>query len=297
MQLSSKSQIAPSEQKIVSYWKLGRAVTAGRWYNIFRAKPKSLGEESSYDYVIKMVNPHLKTSQLQYALDRLGREAIATEQIVHSNVIRLLDAELDRAPFFLVQPWMPGSSFDRFQSCNTQTTLNRLVWVARQVAEAMHAGHEMGRVHLGLDPSHVLLGRTGRVTMIGWSQSHPVGELAWMPHDQLQLAMYTAPECFHTSYRADFASDVYSLGALIYKALSRRVPFDGQSVKSVAEAAMNTATVDLMIKQPLCPSDLYRLVRKMLDRNPAKRPSMRSVLESLIAIEIEHLTDPTLIAL
>ncbi len=272
-------------------------MTAGRWYQIFRAKPKSLGDQSPFDYVIKMVNPHLKSAQLQFALDRLGREAIATEQIGHSNVIRLLDAELDRAPFFLVQPWMPGSSFDRFQSTTTQTTLNRLIWVARQVAEAIYAGHEKGRVHLGLDPSHVLLGRTGRVTMIGWSQSHPVGELAWMPHDQLQLAMYTAPECFQTSYRADFASDVYSLGAFIYKALSQKAPNVGQTVKSIAEAATNSAAVDLMIRQPLCPPALFRLVRKMLDKNPAKRPTMRSALESLIAIEIEHLCDPTLIAL
>jgi len=293
-----KSDITPvSDERIVSYWKLGKPVTAGRWYNIYRAKPKSLGAESPYDYVVKMVNPHLRTNQLQHALDRLGREAIATEQIVHNNVIRLLDAELDRAPFFLVQPWMPGSSFDRFQSAAKQTTLNRLVWVARQVAEAIHAGHEKGRVHLGIDPSHVLLGRTGRVTTIGWSQSHPVGELAWMPHDQVQLAMYTAPECFQTNYRADTASDVYSLGALIYKSLSRRAPYDGQSVKDIAEAATKSMFVDLMIKQPSCPPSLYRLVRKMLDRNAAKRPTMRFVLESLIAIEIQHLSDPTLIAL
>lgn len=297
MKLTSSPKHAVSRERIVSYWKLGKPVTAGRWYHIYRAKPKSLDHHASFDYVVKMVNPHLKSAKLQHALDRLGREALATEQIVHNNVIRLLDAELDRAPFFLVQPWMPGKSFDRFQSATPQTTLNRLVWVARQVAEAIYAGHESGRVHLGLDPSHILLGRTGRVTMIGWSQSHPVGELAWMPHDRLQLASYTAPECFHTDYRATFASDVYSLGALIYKSLSRQAPFEGQSVKAVAHAAMNSSTVDLMIKQPLCPPSLYRMVRKMLSKNPQKRPSMREVLESLIAIEIEHLSDPTMIAL
>lgn len=297
MHLKSDINSPASAARIVSYWKLGKPVTGGRWYNIFRAKPKSLGEELPYDYVVKMINPHLRNNQLQHALDRLGREAIATEQIVHSNVIRLLDAELDKAPFFLVQPWMPGSSFDRFQSATTQTTLNRLVWVARQVAEAINAGHEKGRVHLGIDPSHVLLGRTGRVTMIGWSQSHPVGQLAWMPHDRVQLAMYTAPECFQTSYRASFASDVYSLGALIYKSLCRRAPFEGPSVKAISQAATKSMAIDLMIKQPACPVALYRLVRKMLDRNPAKRPTMRYVLESLIAIEIEHLCDPTLITL
>ena len=297
MQLKSHSKLDHAPQQIVSYWKLGRPVTAGRWYNIYRAKPKSLSAESPHDYVFKMVNPNLKNGQLQHALDRLGREAIATEQIEHNNVIKLLDAELDHAPFFLVQPWMPGKSFDRFQSVTSQTTLNRLVWIARQIAEAVYAGHEKGRVHLGIEPAHVLLGRTGRVTMIGWSQSHPVNESAWMPHDQLQMARFTAPECFREGYRASFASDVYSLGALLYKSLSRRAPFDGQTVKAIADNAMNSSFVDLMLKQPQCPPALYRLVRKMLAKNPKARPSMRSVLESLIAIEIEHLSDPTLITL
>jgi len=170
---------------------------------------------------------------------------------------------------------MTGKSLDRFQASDCHTTVNRLIWVARQIAEALYASHERGRVHLGLDPSHVLLGPTGRTTLIGWSQSHPVGQEAWLPHDRLQLAKYTAPECFEKGYYANFASDVYALGALMYKMLP----------------------VDLMIQQPVCPAPIYRLVRRMLLKNPAKRPPMREVLEKLITAEIEHLCDPTLVQL
>ena len=286
-----------SDEKIVSCWKLGQQVTGGRWYELHRARPKTVSELSGYDYLIKTINPHLDADDKRRAIDRLGREAFATEAINQNAVIRLLDAGLDQAPFFLVQPWIEGRSLDRFLSSAQRFPLNRLMWVVRQIAEGIHAGHQCGRVYLGLDPAHVLLGRTGRIKLIGWSQSHGVGERTWLPHDQVQLARYTAPECFLENYHANKASDVYSLGVLIYQMLSMRLPFNGSSVAAVGKSALQELPVDLMIRQPLCPAPLYRLVRKMLCRNPLKRPSFSEALESLITIEIEHLSDLTLIPL
>jgi serine/threonine-protein kinase len=285
------------DRDIISCWKLGPQVTGGRWYEIFRARPKTLGADSDFDYVIKTINPALPQALKQKAIDRLGREAFATEAVMHNAVIRLLDAELDVAPFFLVQPWVYGRSLDRFLASAQQVAINRLMWVLRQTAEGIHAGHQCGRVHLGLDPSHVLLGRTGRVKLIGWSQSHGIGEQVWLPHDQVQLASYMAPECFVEGYRASKASDVYSLGTLIYKVLTLQTPFTGTSIESIRQAMRQQVAVDLMIRQPLCPRPLYRLVRKMLSKNPLHRPSFPEVLEHLVSIEIEHLADMTVIPL
>ena len=296
MQLS-ETNFQNESSSIVSCWKLGSQITGGRWFELFRAKPKTLGEDADFDYVLKRINPFLSADKKQHAIDRLGREAFATETILHNNVIRLLDAELDVPGFFLVQPWVNGRSFDRFLSTAQQLPINRLMWIVRQVAEAIYAGHLCGRVHLGLDPSHVLLGRTGRVKLIGWSQSHGVGEKAWLPHDQLQLARYTAPECFTENYIASKASDVYSLGVMIYHALTQRVPFDGLSISEIHQASIKQIPIDLMIRQPLCPKGLYRLVRKMLAKNPERRPAFKEVLETLITIEIDHLSDLTAIPL
>ena len=153
MYLTPAKTFLGQRDQVVSYWKIGKPVTAGHWYHIFRAKPKSLSSDHPWDYVIKLVNPDLPPAKLQFALDRLGREAVATEQIMHGNVIRLLDAELDRAPFFLVQPWMAGTSLDRFHAGNCHTTVNRLIWITRQIAEALHASHERGRCLLYTSPS------------------------------------------------------------------------------------------------------------------------------------------------
>ena len=280
---------------VVSCWKLGRQITGGRWYELFQAKPKTLGDDSDFDYLIKLINPQLSGEQKQRALDRLGREALATETIMHNNVVRLLDAELDTPDFFLVQPFIYGCSLDRLMTSARQMPLNRLLWVVRQIAEGIHAGHLCGRVHLGLDPSHVLLGRTGRVKVAGWSQSHGTGEQAWLPHDQVQLARYAAPETYQERYRASIASDVYSMGAMIYHAVAGSVPFAGTSVKEIYQASVAVSPVDLMIRQPLCPPQLYRLVRKMLSRNPIRRPAFSDVLDTLIGVELEHLSDLTAI--
>jgi serine/threonine protein kinase len=299
MQLPTQTSDAPrsSKENIISCWRLGEQITGSRWYNIFRAAPKTLSERADHDFVIKLINPDLPPDLISLAIDRLGREAHATEQIVQPNVIRLLDAELDRAPFFLVQPWVQGRTLDSLLSRAPHLSLSRMLWVLRQTAEGVRAGHEKGRVHLGIDPAHVLIGKTGRVSLIGWSQSHRIDEPAWSPQDQLQLARYTAPECFDSNYRAIKASDVYAFGALIFHALALQPPFEGQSIDDLEQSHLYEIPEDLIIAQPDCPRRLGALVKQMLSKNPFVRPSFREVLNELISIEIEHLSDMTLIRL
>tara|TARA_B110000495_G_scaffold203559_1_gene227885 strand:+ start:4954 stop:5853 length:900 start_codon:yes stop_codon:yes gene_type:complete len=285
------------EDKVISCWRLGSQVSGSRWYSIFRAAPKTYSQESEHDFVLKIINPELSTELVPRAIDRLGREAHATEQIIQPNVIRLLDAELDQAPFFLVQPWISGRSLDSLLSRAPHLSLSRMLWVLRQTAEGVRAGHEKGRVHLGIDPSHVIIGSTGRVSLLGWSNSHMEGEATWLPHDRLQLARYTAPECFENNYRANVLSDVYALGSMIYHAIALRPPFEGQTIDAVKNHHRESIAEDLVFMQPDCPIRLSSLVKQMLIKNPSARPSFREVLNELISIEIEYLSDSTLLQL
>lgn len=285
------------EDKVISCWRLGPQVSGSRWYSIFRAAPKTYSQESEHDFVLKIINPELSTELVPRAIDRLGREAHATEQIIQPNVIRLLDAELDQAPFFLVQPWISGRSLDSLLSRAPHLSLSRMLWVLRQTAEGVRAGHEKGRVHLGIDPSHVIIGSTGRVSLLGWSNSHMEGEATWLPHDRLQLARHTAPECFENNYRANVLSDVYALGSMIYHAIALRPPFEGQTIDAVKNHHRESIAEDLVFIQPDCPIRLSSLVKQMLIKNPSARPSFREVLNELILIEIEYLSDSTLLQL
>ena len=295
---SEKKTREPSdENRIISCWRLGEQITAGRWYHTFRAAPRTLTAACRHEFVIKIIAPGLDELEQHQAIDRLSRESMATEQILHSNVIRLLDSELDRPSFFLVQPWIEGRSLDRLFSRVPYLPLTRMLWVLRQIAEGVRAGHEKSRAYLGLDPTHVLLNKTGRATLVGWSQSHAFGEPAWLPHDRTQAARYSAPETFSDNYLADPASDIYSLGALIYRSLALTSPIPGKCVESLRVAHQEVIPEDLIIAQPICPPRLASLSKQMLAKDPLMRPRSCEVLDELIAIEIEHLSNNSMVML
>ena len=118
-----------------------------------------------------------------------------------------------------------------------------------------------------------------------------------MAKDQLQLAQYTAPECFEENYQANPASDIYAMGALIYHAMAKEFAFDGQTVEEIIERHQTHIPEDLVVVQRECPGRLGSLVKQMLFKDPIRRPSIRSVLNELISIEIEFLSNSTLIQL
>ena len=297
MQVDAKYTQHENGTRTISCWRLGEQITGGRWYQTFRAAPRTLSADAHHDFVIKIISPDLNQTDRHQAIDRLSRESMATEQILHPNVIRLLDSELDKPTFFLVQPWIQGRSLDRLFSRVSYLPLTRMLWVLRQITEGVRAGHEKSRAYLGLDPTHVLLNRTGRATLIGWSQSHAFGEKAWLPHDRTQAARYSVPETFEDDYIASAASDVYSLGALIYRSLAMKPPIPGEDVASLRIAHQEVIPEDLIIVQPACPPRLASLTKQMLAKDPLMRPSSCEVLDELIAVEIEHLSNNSMVML
>ena len=84
---------------------------------------------------------------------------------------------------------------------------------------------------------------------------------------------------------------------MIYHALSQELAFNGQTVSIVADAHKNDIPEDLMIVQRDCPARLGVLAKQMLSKDPVMRPTFRQVLNELISIEIEFLSDSTLIRL
>ena len=289
-QRSLSKTLVPND--IVSFWKMRTQITGGRWYHLFRAAPKT-AVDSKGDFLIKLINPHLSSEQLQIAIDRLCREAITTDRIKHPNVIPLMDAELDQTPFFLIQPWVDGITHDTMMAREEAIGFNRLMWTFRQTAEGIRAAHDNGRVYLGLHPSHILLDRVGRTTLIGWSHSHGIDQTVRYKNDDLAIARYRAPETFADKYQAQVESDVYSLGVLIFQSLSKQQIATGVDIETIASSHSDENVLPLNSIQPHCPEDLAQLVHGMLSQQPGDRPLLADVIEELTTIEIEHLDDAT----
>ncbi len=158
--------------------------------------------------------------------------------------------------------------------------LDRLEAAFRQLAEGIQALHETGKLHRDIKPSNVLITRTGRVVILDFglvADVEPEGL-----HETISLAGtpdYMSPEQ-GAQLPISTASDWYSVGVMLYQALTGRLPFTGkffevmtnkQSMDPPAPSSLN----------PEVPNDLNDLCVKLLARQPEERPSGRNVLKAL----------------
>jgi serine/threonine protein kinase/tetratricopeptide (TPR) repeat protein len=158
--------------------------------------------------------------------------------------------------------------------------LGRLMVALRQLAEGLHGLHETGKLHRDIKPSNVLVTNEGRVVILDFGL---VAEVEGKElHDSVTLAGtpdYMSPEQ-GAQLPISRASDWYSIGVMLYQALTGRLPFSGKFF----EVMMNKQNFDPPAPIELVssvPPDLNNLCVQLLRRRPEERPEGREVLRIL----------------
>src|SRR6266550_1060263 len=158
--------------------------------------------------------------------------------------------------------------------------LGRLSVALRQLAEGLHGLHETGKLHRDIKPSNVLVTNEGRVVILDFGL---VAEVEGKDlHDSVTLAGtpdYMSPEQ-GAQLPISRASDWYSVGVMLYQALTGRLPFSGKFF----EVMMNKQNFDPPAPSEIVssvPPDLNDLCVRLLRRKPEERPSGQEILLTL----------------
>jgi serine/threonine protein kinase/tetratricopeptide (TPR) repeat protein len=158
--------------------------------------------------------------------------------------------------------------------------LNLLNIALRQLAEGLHGLHETGKLHRDIKPSNVLVTKEGRVVILDFGLVAEVEDKEL--HESVTLAGtpdYMSPEQ-GAQLPISRASDWYSVGVMLYQALTGRLPFAGKFF----EVMMNKQNFDPPAPSELVadvPPELEDLCMRLLRRKPEDRPSGREVLRRL----------------
>ncbi|MBL8768860.1 MAG: protein kinase [Planctomycetes bacterium] len=168
------------------------------------------------------------------ALARLQREARLVAKLDHECVVRCWDFGSDKDLFFLALEYVPGGSLKDAIDRHGPLDEARVRAVALDLARALRHAHEFGIVHRDVKPGNVLVGEDGRVKLTDFGLARTAEDLTvTQPGTTVGTPQYLSPEQARNPRQADARSDLYSLGATLYHALTGLPPHRGDTLAQV----------------------------------------------------------------
>jgi serine/threonine-protein kinase len=211
------------------------------------------------------------------AVARFLREAKVAAQLQHPGVIPILDIGVDeRGRLYYTMPLIEGrdlrSIFDKAHTESQGRSLTRALFALLKVCEVVGYAHSRKVIHGDLKPANVMLGRFGEIYVLDWglatleSETLPEGVVSGTPS-------YMAPE--RAEGRVSFRSDVYSLGAMLYRLLAGRSPYAPRhgrdDAKKTLELIRRGPATPLQRLAPDAPPELLAACERAMARAPEAR--------------------------
>jgi TolB-like protein/tRNA A-37 threonylcarbamoyl transferase component Bud32 len=247
---------------------------AGGMGEVYRATDAKLGR----DVALKVLPAEMARDPERLA--RFRREAKTLAQLDHPNIVTIYSVEECDSVHFLTMQLVEGQPLDRL-ICAGGLPLEQIVEIAGALGDALAAAHEKGIVHRDLKPANVMVSSEGRVKVLDFGLAKDINAVnaddATMTSDsrtQVGVVMgtpaYMSPE--QTSGRPlDHRTDIFSLGVLLHEMATGRRPFEGTSSAELVSAILRDAPPSVTDARPDLPSDLARIVRRCLEKDPRHR--------------------------
>jgi serine/threonine protein kinase len=202
---------------------------------------------------------------------RLQQEARTLALLDHPNIVRILGSGDLRGRTYLVFEYVAGSLIERY--LDRPVPPAEAVRLVRQMAGAIQYAHQRGVLHCALKPSNVLLTEDGDAKITNFVLGFLLEQLeAEQRHAFRWLPSYMAPELAANRLEAvGRATDVYGLGAILYKLLTGGPPFLADTVAETLERVYTQAPPLPSAVQPGVPAALDAVCRKCLAKDPQDR--------------------------
>ena len=222
-------------------------------------------------------------------IERFRMEAQTTARLNHPHVVGVYDFGSDHGRLHLVMELVDGWTLARVMSRRGSLAAREAAAIAAQVAQGLSAAHRQGVIHRDIKPANVMLtaDRTVKITDFGIARfTDDSAGTATATGKILGTADYLAPERA-LGRSAQPASDVYSLGCVLYELLTGRPPFSGTTSLAVVQQHVDTAPPPPHRLSAAVPRPLSDYVLRLLAKDPAQRPSAHEAAEWLAAQEWE----------
>ena len=227
-----------------------------------------LAEDAHLQRQVALKVLHSRYLQDQQFVARFQREAESAAGLQHPNIVSVFDRGQDGTVNYIAMQYVQGPTLKEL--IDRGLTPDQAVALVRQVLEGARFAHRNGIVHRDLKPQNVIVDEEGKavvtdfgIARAGVSEITQTGSVMGTPH-------YLSPEQAQ-GFDVTPVSDLYSIGVILYEALTRRVPFEGESAVAVAMKQVSQIPQRPSSINPQVSPALDAVVMRALEKEPGQR--------------------------
>ena len=283
--------IVPAEGHVIAgKYRLERPLSRGGMGSVWVARHLDLG----MPVAVKLMDP-LTAARPEWR-QRFAREAKAAGAIQSPHVVKVHDYGVDAETPYLVMELLSGEDLGARLKREGRLSLEATARLALSIAKGLKRAHEAGVVHRDLKPANVFLARVDEdeiVQILDFGIAKVIRREGESDRTETGVVMgsihYMSPEQARGFRDADHRADVWSLGVIVYRALTGELPFPGQESGDVLVKVCTDPAPSASARLPMLDGEvarkLDRLVARALAKSPAERfQTARDLADSLCAV-------------
>jgi serine/threonine protein kinase/Tfp pilus assembly protein PilF len=260
------------------HYQILRKIGSGGMGVVYEAEDTSLGRHVALKFLPE------ELARDDSALERFRREARASSALNHPNICTVHAIESHEGQHFIAMELLEGQTLSQLIGVE-EFTLERLLSLSAQIADALESAHSKGIVHRDIKPANIFVNPRDQVKVLDFGLAkidlrrtggddatdiQTRREELTAVGTTMGTVAYMSPEQARGQL-ADARTDLFSLGTVIYQMATGKAPFQGETTAVVFEAILNRDPAPVNELDSRLPAELSRIIGKALEKDRSLR--------------------------
>jgi serine/threonine-protein kinase len=241
------------------------------------------GIDTVLDRKIAIKTLHKIPNMQTQLIARFEREAKSTASLNHPNIITTYDYGYEKDIHFIIMELIDGTNLYKYINARGMLRIDHTLLIIYNIAKGIGTAHKQGIVHRDIKPANILLSREGQIKIadFGIASLYKDPEVTTITVDMIGTPAYLSPEQARNQTISP-ASDIYSLGVVMYQLLTAQTPFNGSPLALLRQHIEDQPPPPTAIN-PYIPPELEKIILQCLEKDPKKRFEDGNALEQALA--------------
>jgi eukaryotic-like serine/threonine-protein kinase len=245
-------------------YKVISRVGSGGMADVYLAEDQLLGRQVA----LKLLHQHF--AEDQEFVERFRREASSAAGLSHQNIVGIFDRGEWQHTYYIAMEYVAGRSLKSIVREQGPLEAAQAIDIVIQILRGARFAHRRGVVHRDLKPHNVIIDEEGRARVTDFGIARAGASDMTLTGSIMGTAQYLSPEQAQ-GYSVSGASDLYSIGVILYELLTGVVPFDGETAVAIAFKQVSAQARPPSEVNPAVPPALDAVVLRALAKDPAQR--------------------------